>query len=101
MIHPHSNGPNGKAVNALAGNSTALLSTQQLDSKGYGMSSQCLDDLPNPFNRLARQFDAVGLGLYPLCGDSLLVSSPALGMSCTLPDLRSAQIYLRKLGGVR
>lgn len=101
MIEPFNNGPNGKAVNALPGNVTALLSTKQLDSKGNGLSSQCLDDFPNPFNRLARQFGAMGLSLYPLSGDSLLVSSPALGMSCTLPDLRSAQIYLRKLGGAR
>lgn len=99
MIHQPTNGPNGKAVNALPGNVTALLSTQHLDSTGYGQTSQCLDDIPNPFNRLARQFGNLGLCLYPLCGDSLLVSSPALGLSCILPDLRSAQVYLRRIGG--
>jgi hypothetical protein len=97
MIKPFTNGPNGRAVNALAGNSTALLSTQQINSKGYGQSTQCPDDLPNPFNRLARQFKTAGFGLYPLSGETLLVSSPTLGLSRTLPDLRAAQAYLRQI----
>lgn len=52
------------------------------------------------FNILKRQFEALGLHLYPLDGDSLLVTSERLGMSRTLPDLRSARQYLRQIGGV-
>lgn len=53
------------------------------------------------FARLAKQFTQLGLSLYPLDGQALLVSSHRLGKSRTLPDLRSAQIYLRQIGGAR
>ncbi|WP_342616572.1 hypothetical protein [Rhodoferax sp. GW822-FHT02A01] len=98
---PSANGPNEKAVNALAGNSTASQDTQQRDSSGNQCPSQMVPEIPNLFNRLARQYMAMGLGLYPLSGDTLLVSSPVLGMSRTLPDLRAAQIYLRQIGGMQ
>lgn len=53
------------------------------------------------FARLAKQFTQLGLSLYPLDGQTVLVSSHKLGMSRTLPDLRAAQIYLRQIGGVQ
>lgn len=53
------------------------------------------------FARLSKQFTALGLSLYPLDGQTVLVSSHKLGMSMTLPDLRAAQIYLRQIGGVQ
>lgn len=62
---------------------------------------QTVDQIDNAFNRLVRQFDAIGLALYPLWGDSLLVCAPTLGMSFTLPDLRSAHAYLRQIGGLQ
>lgn len=49
------------------------------------------------FRRLSRQFAQLGLSLYPLGGQTVLVSSHKLGMSKTLPDLRAAQIYLRQI----
>lgn len=51
------------------------------------------------FARLEQQFAMHGLSLYPLDGPTVLVVSQTLGMSRTLPDLRTAQIYLRQLGG--
>lgn len=53
------------------------------------------------FTRLSQQFALRGLSLYPLDGPSVLVVSQALGMSRALPDLRTAQIYLRQIGGAR
>jgi hypothetical protein len=64
-----------------------------------GNAIQALEDFPNPFNRLAKQFQALGLALYPLSGDTLMVSSPAFGMERVLPDLRAARIYLQQIGG--
>lgn len=57
------------------------------------------DDDCGAFNRLARQFDCMGLRLYALCGDSVLVSAPGIGMSRSFPDLRTAKAYLREIGG--
>lgn len=53
------------------------------------------------FARLCQQFSLLGLNLYPLDGKSLLVVSPALGMSKVLPDIRAAQVYLRQIGRVQ
>ena len=71
---------------------------QRSDSSDARRLVQSVEDIDNAFNRLVRQFQAFGLGLYPLSGDALLCSSP-LGMSRTLPDLRSAKMYLRQIGG--
>lgn len=51
------------------------------------------------FARLSRQFEKIGLHLYPLTGASVLVSAPRLGMSRALPDLRAAKVYLCQIGG--
>jgi hypothetical protein len=51
------------------------------------------------FARLARQFERLGLVLYPLSGTSVLVTAPKYGMSISLPDLRAASCYLRQIGG--
>lgn len=51
------------------------------------------------FNRLERGFAALGWRLYPLDGETLLATIPALGMSRTVPDLRTARALLRKIGG--
>jgi hypothetical protein len=51
------------------------------------------------FNRLERGFAAMGWRLYPLDGDTLLVTIPSLGMSRTVPNLRTARALLRKIGG--
>lgn len=53
----------------------------------------------NLFAQIARQFTAAGLSLYPFDGTSVLVTAPKLGMSRVLPDLRTARLYLREIGG--
>ncbi|WP_342620835.1 hypothetical protein [Rhodoferax sp. GW822-FHT02A01] len=58
-----------------------------------------LEVIPNPFNRLARKYRDLGYGLYPLSGDTLLLTHPAMGMTRTLADMRAAQMLLRQLGG--
>ncbi|HPW29536.1 MAG TPA: hypothetical protein PLL01_09125 [Rhodoferax sp.] len=63
--------------------------------------SQALPEAISIFARLSQQFSLLGLSLYPLDEKAVLVSSHRLGMSRTFPDLRSAQIYLRQIGGVR
>ena len=75
--------------------------TQQSHPTSKNVPQQAQDSEVSVFNRLSRQFARLELGLYPLDGQSLLVSSHRLGMSRTLPDLRSAQIYLRQIGGVQ
>ena len=72
---------------------------QQRDSIDTHCAPQSVQDIDNLFNRLARQFGDMGLALHPLAGDTLLVACPALGMSCTLPDLRAARSYLQQIGG--
>jgi hypothetical protein len=72
--------------------------TQQRNSNEAGQVPQSVEEIDNPFNRLVRQFREHGLGLYPLGGDALLCSSP-FGMCCTLPDLRTAKLYLQQIGG--
>lgn len=62
---------------------------------------QAQDSEVSIFNRLSKQFARLELGLYPLDGQSLLVSSHRLGISKTLPDLRAAQLYLRQIGGIQ
>lgn len=47
------------------------------------------------FARLSQQFALLGLNLYPLDGNSVLV------VSKILPDLRAAQVYVRQIGRVR
>lgn len=59
---------------------------------------QATDDC-STFARLSRQFEKIGLRLYPLTGSSVLVSAPSLGMSRALPDLRAATGYLCQIGG--
>jgi len=60
---------------------------------------QATGDDCSTFARLSRQFEKVGLRLYPLTGSSVLVSAPSLGMSRALPDLRAAKGYLCQIGG--
>lgn len=73
--------------------------TQCLNNKQNFIPWQEVDDDCGVFNRLARQFDGMGLRLYALCGDSVLVSAPGIGMSRSFPDLRTAKAYLREIGG--
>jgi hypothetical protein len=51
------------------------------------------------FNRLERGFAAMGWRLYPLDGETMLLTIPALGMHRTVSDLRTARALLRKIGG--
>ena len=78
-----------------------LKSNPQFNFTGACRAVQSVEQIDNVFNRLVRQFEAIGLTLYPLWGDSLLVCAPALGMSFTLPDLHSANAYLRQIGGLQ
>jgi hypothetical protein len=74
---------------------------KQRDSSDPVLALQSVDQIDNAFNRLVRKFSEFGIALYPLSGDSLLASAPAIGMSLTLPDLRAAHAYLRQIGGVQ
>ncbi|QDL39335.1 hypothetical protein [Rhodoferax sediminis] len=60
---------------------------------------QAIADDFSTFARLARQFERIGLRLYPLSGASVLVSAPRLGISRALPNLRAAKVYLGQIGG--
>lgn len=51
------------------------------------------------FKRLESQFKAAGLNLYPLDGPSLLATSERLQMYKVLPDMRTAAVYIRQIGG--
>jgi len=73
--------------------------TQHHNSIDVDHLTQMVEAIDNPFNRLVRQFKALGLNLYALSGDVLLLSSPRLGLSRTLPGLHAAQAYLRQIGG--
>ncbi len=88
---------NEKTAVALPGNTTAFQNNQS--------PNPTIADVPessseiSTFRRLVQQFAAVGLNLYPLDGQTLLVSSPQFGLSKTLPDLRAAKLYLAQIGG--
>lgn len=103
-LHYAEKAGNGTFVNdeALSSGGTEGLKDyeyQHTDFNDSTSNAQLLDEIPNAFNRLARQFKNHGFGLYPLSGDSVLVSSLTLGMSRAFPDVRSAQMYLRQIGG--
>jgi hypothetical protein len=51
------------------------------------------------FNRLERGFAAMGWRLYPLDGETMLLTIPAFGMHRTVSDLHTARALLRKIGG--
>ena len=70
-----------------------------LNSRQNREALQAAGDDCSTFARLARQFERLGLHLYPLSGASVLVSAPGLGMSRALPDLRAAKVYLCQVGG--
>jgi hypothetical protein len=72
--------------------------TSNAQKLGTTSRNTCIPDV-SIFNILQRQFESAGLHLYPLDGDSVLVTSDRLGMHRTLPDLRSARNYLRRIGG--
>lgn len=76
-----------------------LQNTQCLNFKQTFIPAQDADGDCTVFARLSRQFESLGLRLFPLCGDSVLVSAPGLGMSRSFPDLRTARAYLREIGG--
>jgi len=73
--------------------------TKCLNSTQIRDAVQATDDDCSTFARLSRQFEKLGLRLYPLTGSSVLVSAPSLGMSRALPDLRAAKGYLCQIGG--
>lgn len=70
-----------------------LVSSQRLATQSVA------EDVSNTFDRLARQFEKIGLHLYWLNEPSVLVSAPNLGMSRSFPDLRTAKVYLSQVGG--
>ena len=101
-IAPEAGRSTSKNDEARSTANAAGLQTNPVDKTDFIRGSnaiQALEDFPNPFNRLVKQFQALGLALYPLSGDTLMVSSPAFGMERVLPDLRSARIYLQQIGG--
>jgi hypothetical protein len=73
--------------------------TQHKNHSAKIIPLQGLDDDVTRLSKLSSQYAAVGMGLYPLDGTSLLVTAPWLGMSRTVPDIRAAAIYLRQIGG--
>ena len=83
---PHAAGPND--YDTLCPNFTQNREALQAAGEDY-----------STFARLSRQFERLGLHLYPLSGASVLVSAPGLGMSRALPDLRAAKVYLCQGGG--
>lgn len=62
---------------------------------------QAFGDEFSAFTRLRNQYSLLGLNLYPLDETAFMVTAPALDMYKVLPDLRSAHVYLRQIGGGR
>jgi hypothetical protein len=96
MIYHLRGSPKEKTAAALAGNTTASQNTQHHDSSVAALLA--LGEKLTAFNRMKAAASKCGIDAYPLSGDSVYLSGPG-GFHCCAPDVRTAAILVRRMGG--
>ena len=89
--------PNRKTAKALPGKKTVFQTSEQRNFTADVVGASMVDVARLKY--LQRQYEYIGLRLYPLDDASLLAVCPRLDMYKRLANMDAAQSYLRWIGG--